>query len=374
MANEKVKKISVVIGRFSPFHNGHKYILETVAKQSHKVIVLIGSSFQSRSLKNPFTFVERQSVIEAWAKDNEIENMYIYPIRDYPYNDAQWIKSIQEAVSYATLLDNRPLEIHLTGCDKDSSTWYLHAFPQWKTHFLSEYTGQDLKTNATLVREILFSGDPMSHIAPMVPTQTLDFISKFKRTAEFENLKHEYEINRKYKAAWSVAPYAPTFNTADAVVIQSGHVLVVERGAMPGKGLWALPGGFVNQNERIQDAAIRELVEETGICLAEGKRKHELTKNILQGSIRAKEIFDHPTRSERGRTITVAYLFRLDDTKPLPSVSGQYIPEYESRGQQIVETANAFWLPINDALQQTEKWFEDHWSILAWATAIKDSR
>lgn len=370
----QVTKLSVVIGRFSPFHNGHKYIIESVAKDSDYVLVLVGSSFQSRSLKNPFTFQERHDMIKSWADQAEIDNIYVGAIRDYPYNDAMWIKSVQDAVAHLTCTIPGKVEIHLTGCDKDASTWYLHAFPQWKTHFLSEYTGQDLKTNATLVREILFSGDPVSHIIPMVPETTLDFIAKFKRTQHFDNLKQEFEVNRKYKQAWSVAPYAPTFNTADAVVIQSGHILVVERGAMPGKGLWALPGGFINQNERIQDAAVRELIEETGICLAEGKRKNELTKTILAGSIRAKEIFDHPARSERGRTITVAYLFRLDDTRPLPSVAGQNVPDYESGGVKIVETAKAMWLPISEALEKTENWFEDHWSIIAWAASVKDSR
>jgi bifunctional NMN adenylyltransferase/nudix hydrolase len=69
----------------------------------------------------------------------------------------------------------------------------------------------------------------------------------------------------KYKESWKAAPFPPTFVTVDAVVVQSGHVLLVKRKAMPGAGLWALPGGFLNQEETLLDGAIRELKEETKI-------------------------------------------------------------------------------------------------------------
>ena len=40
------------------------------------------------------------------------------------------------------------------------------------------------------------------------------------------------------------------------------------------------------------------------------------------------------------------------------------VPAYEANGKQIVETADAFWLPINEALEQTDRWFEDHLAIV----------
>jgi len=56
--------------------------------------------------------------------------------------------------------------------------------------------------------------------------------------------------------------------TADAVVFtHSGEktkVLLIKRGSEPFKGQWAVPGGFVNMDEEIEDAVVRELEEETG--------------------------------------------------------------------------------------------------------------
>ena len=52
-----------------------------------------------------------------------------------------------------------------------------------------------------------------------------------------------------------------------AIVIRDGKVLLVKRGVPPGKGLWAIPGGMIELGETIQQAAEREILEETGISV-----------------------------------------------------------------------------------------------------------
>ncbi|MFP3686240.1 NUDIX domain-containing protein, partial [Bacillus sp. SIMBA_026] len=74
-------------------------------------------------------------------------------------------------------------------------------------------------------------------------------------------LLEEQQLLDQYRQAWSQAPYPPIFVTVNAVVVQSGHVLLVKRNASPGKGLFALPGGFINPHERLLDACLRELRE-----------------------------------------------------------------------------------------------------------------
>lgn len=378
------KDVTVYIGRFNPFHNGHVHVLERALQTSKLVIVLVGSSGQARSLKNPFSFDERKAMIMNWfngRKAGSQSNLAVLPLRDFPYSNNLWIKSVQSTVKAELRTRAGDLQnIHLTGSDRDDSTWYLSAFPQWKTDFVAPHFAGPVTTvrsvSATSVREVLYTSkltsDDFDGLSEKVPVATRAFLQDFAMKGGLEPLRQEYKFISDYKKAWSVAPYAPTFNTADAVVIQSGHVLVVKRGAQPGKGLWALPGGFVNQTERIKDAAVRELMEETGIRLAEGKRGEEITRNMLEGSIREKEIFDDPQRSARGRTITVAYLMRLDDTRPLPKVKGMNVPYYEADGKDEVETEEAIWLPLDVALTNTAMWFEDHHSIVEWAANVKD--
>lgn len=52
---------------------------------------------------------------------------------------------------------------------------------------------------------------------------------------------------------------------AVAAVLRDGKFLMVQRGKDPGRGLWGFPGGHVEWGETAQDAAIRELMEETSI-------------------------------------------------------------------------------------------------------------
>ena len=56
-----------------------------------------------------------------------------------------------------------------------------------------------------------------------------------------------------------------------AVIIRDGLVLLVKRGREPAKGLWAVPGGAVEPGETLQEAAEREIFEETGVVIRAGE-------------------------------------------------------------------------------------------------------
>jgi bifunctional NMN adenylyltransferase/nudix hydrolase len=157
----------------------------------------------------------------------------------------------------------------------------------------------------------------------------------------FAQLVREHEFIKGYKAQFASLPYPPTFVTVDAVVVHSGHILLVKRGAEPGKGLWALPGGFIGHDELLLDACIRELKEETRLKLPEP---------VLRGSIKGQRVFDRPDRSLRGRTITHAYYFEFPSGE-LPPVKG---------GD---DAAKARWVPLAEFYDMEGMVYEDHYGI-----------
>jgi ADP-ribose pyrophosphatase len=65
-------------------------------------------------------------------------------------------------------------------------------------------------------------------------------------------------------------PQAPCV-AVGAIVFKDEHVLLVRRGKAPSRGQWAIPGGSVALGETLQQAAEREIFEETGIRIAAGE-------------------------------------------------------------------------------------------------------
>lgn len=51
-----------------------------------------------------------------------------------------------------------------------------------------------------------------------------------------------------------------------AILFREGRVCLVKRNIEPGLGLWSLPGGFIEEDETVEDAVVREVEEETGLC------------------------------------------------------------------------------------------------------------
>lgn len=309
----KTYKLAVVIGRMEPMHDQHIKLVQKGLEVADQVVVLFGGDHRPRTIKNPLTVVERQSILNSWAWDNSVGHQITsVGVNDYIYSDSAWVSDIHQTVGkvFSERIYPRPAkkgEICLIGCEKDSSSYYLKMFPQW--NLISLPLGDTL--DSTQIRQLLFEGKSLSYIAGAVPDQTLKFLTEFRNSSNFEQLVREYEFIQKYKRDWAAAPYEPTFVTTDAWVVQSGHVLLIQRKKEPGHGLWAAPGGFLGIKETLLESMLRELREET---------KLKVPKAVLEGSIIDTHVFDSPNRSQRGRTITHSYLIKLKDELDLPHI------------------------------------------------------
>jgi len=77
----------VFIGRFQPFHLGHQQVVLDALKLSHKVIILIGSVHQPRSVRNPWSYQERESFIRQSFSKEQNERIVLAPLQDFTYNE-----------------------------------------------------------------------------------------------------------------------------------------------------------------------------------------------------------------------------------------------------------------------------------------------
>ena len=302
--------LAVVIGRFQPVHFGQLYNIDEGLKIADRVLVLIGSAYNSRNPKNPFTFEQRAKMVkDYYFQSSNRDRIIIEPLADYIYEENQWATDVQEVVGqYETQLRKTAL----IGHEKDHSSYYLKTFPQWEFIETGKWPNTLKGIDATKIRELYFKHD-LNYIAGVVPVTTYQFLEWFSQQQEYADLVEERDFIDDYRKAWTGSPFPPTFATVDAVVVQSGHILLIKRKEQPGKNLMAMPGGFLGITETQEDAVIRELREET---------KLKVPVPVLRGSIRKEKTFSVPSRSQRGRTITQAYLFQLKNDEKLPKVKG----------------------------------------------------
>ena len=328
----------VFIGRFQPVHTAHLEIIKRASELAKQVILIVGSANQPRTYKNPFSSQEREIMLREVIYESAIYSAGVRIEHNYDtiYNDQAWSVRVQALVAKHSLPNDK---IGIIGHDKDESTFYLKMFPQWG----KEEVELVEPLNATNIRDLFFKRDVnLNFLTSVVPVSTINFLGKFMNTPDFEQIVREREFVEAYKKQYASLPYPPIFVTSDAVVIQSGHVLMIKRKAEPGRGLWALPGGFVNANtdRSVKDAMLRELREETGI---------KVPAPVLAGSIQDSHVFDAVDRSSRGRTITHAFKIVLPDGE-LPKVKGSDDAE------------KARWVPIAEV--RSEECFEDHYEII----------
>ena len=96
------------------------------------------------------------------------------------------------------------------------------------------------------------------------------------------------------------APETPKLTTDCLIVAPDGHLLLIRRKNDPFKGTYALPGGFVDVGETVEQACVREVKEETNL-------------DISPDTLKMIGVYSDPERDPRGHSVTVAFRAALPD-------------------------------------------------------------
>ena len=120
--------------------------------------------------------------------------------------------------------------------------------------------------------------------------------------------------------------------TVDAVILDEGTIVLVKRANPPFKGMWALPGGFVECGETVEEAVVREANEETGLSVE---------------IVRLLGVYSDPERDPRGPTVGTVFICRRiggvlkadTDAKEVKEFSLKDLPPLAFDHERIVSDA-----------------------------------
>ena len=140
-------KVGLVHGRFQPFHNGHKFLVDKMLSECDKAVILIGSATKE-DIKNPFTLEQRINMIKEVFNDNQKLKIGANIDLDEPHSpDAQW--DIVFASCVLTLTGHLPTDVY--GGDQYSVPWDRVKV---EIHKFDRFEG----ISATQVRELMANG------------------------------------------------------------------------------------------------------------------------------------------------------------------------------------------------------------------------
>jgi bifunctional NMN adenylyltransferase/nudix hydrolase len=335
MTSTSKPTVALVVGRWQLVHKGHEALFRAALKAAGKVVIVVGSAFHARDDRNPFNWQERVKMVEAALSPAERERVAFLPVRDY-HDDVRWNTAVRRGMAE---LVGANADVVVVGHEKDWTSAYLQRMG-WPLRPVESLDG----VSATDLRAVYFeSEDPAAAQAvlePYVSAGVRAYLQAWSKLPAYKERVREHAAVLAYRKRWPAASY----NTADALVRVGDHVLLVRRGGDIGTGLWALPGGFVEKNERFLTAALRELREETNLGLLES--------SLLEALQGGPALFDAPLRSPRGHIITNAFYFRFGAMAEPPEVRASD------------DVVDAKWVHLTELAAYEEQMLDDHSLIL----------
>lgn len=254
--------IGVVIGRFQGvrLHEGHIQVINTAYKETNQLVILVGVASKLGTKSNPLDFPTRAQMIRAQLSN--AKDTIILPLFDHP-DDKAW-----SAIVDATLRGMFPHDKCFLYHGRDS--------------FAPRYSGKLPLVEVTVSTEIRSNTSCRADLAK-APIASEDF----RAGVIYASQKHWPRINP----------------TVDILAYSDTHVLMGEKSTQP--GLLRFPGGYVDAHESLEDAARRELTEETGIY-TDGRDTDSVMEYIMSCPI------DDWRDTPDSRTLTTLFGFETD--------------------------------------------------------------
>ena len=278
----------VYIGRFQPFHKGHKAIVDLTVKMmkpGDTFTVIIGSADQQETERNPLSASQRKEMLSIELKGYPVT---ISTINDSPYNYDLWIERLcAKMLGFKSATHDDFLEkqedfikgfsnICIVGMENveeyiDRITKYYTYAPTEhfnlgiNSHIFSELDTQT-SVHGSSIRTLVCSEDEghLENFYSVIKGLVDEKVLAYLKTVNFPLIVYNAYIKGINYAASTGCKYNSCFMTVDNIVFDKflDQVLLIKR---KDNGKLAIPGGFAEPYMNMKDNALRELEEETGI-------------------------------------------------------------------------------------------------------------
>ena len=316
-------KISILCARTQIVHFGHMQVISNALNETDKLIIILGSSKEKPTKRNPFSFHERKKCIERYMQELELDSNRVFfeAMCDYTYNDLKWETEVRKVVSKYTKNNDC---VYLTGYKKDGSSYYLSMFPEWRELPFTKFVRN---LSSTGIRNDIAAGKLQNH---------KDNISTFMYN-EFENPNSEYSrIIRETNKENSSNKYI--VHEQVNVIVSSGHVLL---NINNDTNRFKLPSSLLEFDETVQETSVSSILS--------SDTQLNLTKNIINARRQRSHFFDDPYRSETDRVIAQGIYYTLVNQSKLPKIS-----------------KNSAWVPLHELKRKNMD--DDHFYIVKYFT------
>jgi nicotinamide-nucleotide adenylyltransferase len=161
---------ALFVGRFQPFHFGHLKVIKDILKENGKIVIVIGSSQERNTLKNPFSSQERKEMLRLVLDGAKINNFEIVEIPDFN-SDEKWTEHIRKLAKFDVVYSRNP--------------WTLRCFRKAKIPVKRHKLYERYKHCGTKIRNRILK---RKHWEDLVPKEVFEYIKKIKGEERIRNL------------------------------------------------------------------------------------------------------------------------------------------------------------------------------------------
>ena len=183
MEKEYKYQHAIMVGRFQPFHKGHIRIIQKMVSEAKTCSIVVGSSQEHGTDRNPFRFRERKEMIKKWLQENDLTSQ-VKIIPQVDTNDYYgWVHTVIDNIK--DFYDEAYTDVEAFYCGLEYDSQYYH--PDIKNIEIVKRTSIDHPyISSTLIREMCMFQD--ERWRELVPEVSISFCEKLMRKYQMDGL------------------------------------------------------------------------------------------------------------------------------------------------------------------------------------------